>query len=202
MKILENDATIKKITDKMMLDHALVTMRKAAPMIEQRIGEAVVDAIKASPTYDSLTGGKLRAHFGLLDADSKLDSIFRYWTSYIQMTITPKGFTLGMIQYDFEDVLKSAGAFQITEKGQHLDWLRWLLVEGDRTIVRDYQIVIGNNVAFSRTGEAIMRKTTKGKWGVPPEFAGTVSRNWISDVILTLDKTIFRIIEEEVVSRW
>ena len=86
---------------------------------------------------------------------------------------------LQMIQQDFADLLSLGSASFTSENNSQIDWLRWLLLEGDTIIITNYNFILGPNPA-SRTGGGIMRKNGAGSWRVPPEYAGTVQNNWIT----------------------
>ena len=60
-----------------------------------------------------------------------------------------------------------------------------MLVEGDRTIIRDYHIQYGQK---GRAGPAIMIK--KGRWKVPSEFAGNPNNNFVTRAINQIDSTL------------
>jgi hypothetical protein len=82
-----------------------------------------------------------------------------------------------LIKSDFENLLAVGSSSFTTEKGQQLDWLRWLLIEGDTIIITGYEFEFGPNIG-SRTGMGIMKMGNS--WRVPPEFAGNVNNNWIT----------------------
>ena len=65
-----------------------------------------------------------------------------------------------------------------TWKNQKLDWLKWLLLYGDRTIISGYEFTIKNDNK-SRTGRGIMQGSVSGSWRVPSDYAGNVDNNWI-----------------------
>jgi hypothetical protein len=66
-------------------------------------------------------------------------------------------------------------------KGYSLPWLKWLLFEGSKPLIKNYSVKFGSNKR-SRTGQAIMISSNKN-WKVPSEFAGTVTNNWITRAI-------------------
>ena len=90
-----------------------------------------------------------------------------------------------------EDALKQFKQY----KGTDLNWLEWLLLFGNKTIIRDYVVEFGDNPR-SRTGRAVMKGVKSGKWGVPPEFAGTKNNNWITRAIESADSEINSILKE------
>lgn len=82
-------------------------------------------------------------------------------------------------------------------RGYQLPWLKWLLVEGTKPIVKNYAVKFGPNKS-SRTGMAVMVNSSSN-WSVPSEFAGTISSNWISRAIDDIsDLFISSIIENEI----
>lgn len=98
-------------------------------------------------------------------------------------------FSLSAIQSDYTDILAIPESILITEKGQKLEWLKWLLLFGDKTIIKDYTVVLGPNPR-SRTGNAVMVQETKSRWNIPPQFAGTLNNNWITRSIDSVNDEI------------
>lgn len=178
-------------------------LEKIFNKIKSKISDAVINAIKSSPEYDSLINGDLKYEFGLPDSDSRVGSILEFWkkinTSYKSVTVEGNklrgGFTINMIDSDYSDIIKSPAAIFITEKGSELNWLEWLLLFGNKTIIKDYTIEFGYNPR-SRTGQAIMRGVKSGKWSVPQEFSGTKNNNWITRAIDTAEPIIYQILNE------
>jgi hypothetical protein len=159
--------------------------------IKNLIPTTIINSIMNQPEYASLLSGQLKAEFGLPDSDSRLSQILstiqdssnivRKQTSITGGKIS-SGIRFQMIKSDFEDLVNLGAASFTTEKGSNLNWLKWLLTEGDSVIISDYQFIAGS-YASSRTGMGIMRSFGGAFWRVPPEFAGTIRNNWITRAI-------------------
>lgn len=180
-------------------------LEKIFQQIKPKITNAVINAIINSPEYNSLVSGDLKYEFGLPDSDSRVSSIVNFWkkinTDYKTVSINGNklsgGFTINMIDSDYSDVINLPAAVFTTEKGTDLNWLEWLLLFGNRTIIKDYVVEFGVNPR-SRTGRAIMRGVQKGKWSVPSEFSGTQNNNWITRAIDSIDSEINSILKEAI----
>ena len=178
-------------------------LEKAFNKAKSKIVNAVVKAIKSTPEYQSLLSGDLKYEFGLPDSDSRIENILNFWKNitadFKKVSINSNklsgGFTISMIDSDYSDVINSAAAVFTTEKGTDLNWLELLLLFGNKTIIRDYVVEFGDNPR-SRTGRAVMKGVKSGKWGVPPEFAGTKNNNWITRAIESADSEINSILKE------
>lgn len=178
-------------------------LEKVFNKAKTRIVKAVIKAIKNAPEYQSLLSGDLKYEFGLPDSDARVNSILSFWEKinveykkvYIAGDKISGGFTLSMIDSDFSDVIGSAAAVFTTEKGTDLNWLEWLLLFGNKTIIRDYVVEFGPNPR-SRTGRAVMKGVQSGKWSVPNEFSGTKNNNWITRAIESADSEINSILKE------
>lgn len=165
--------------------------------IKNQLSNIVIEAIKASPEYDSLLNGNLKAEFGLPDSSARVNNILDFWKninfSYKKVAVKggalEAGFTLNMIRSDYSDVFSLESASFTTEKGSTLNWLEWLLLFGKKTIIKDYTVVLGPS-RRSRTGMALMRGVKSGKWSVPTEFAGTQNNNWITRSIDSVDDQV------------
>ena len=192
------------------------TLNKIPPIIKPKIVNVVSNAIKQSPEYQSLvnggstsTGISLKGHLGLRDSAQRMDAILELWANSLVVEVPPIKLTartlearmnIRMIKANYEDVLKDSSAILVTEKGETLPWLEWLLVHGDKIIIRDYSITPILNERMgkaSRTGEAIMRK--KGRWGIPSEMAGTVSNNFVTRALKGIENEIADIVSKEVI---
>jgi hypothetical protein len=159
--------------------------------IQINIPRILIFHIKSQPEYSSLLSGKLMGEFGLPDSASRLSNILSTIESGAIVQSKPitisgsriKGsIRLQMVQKDFSDLLSLGDASFTTEKGANLQWLSWLLKEGDSIIIADYTFALGS-FASSRTGMGIMREFGGSSWRVPPEFAGNINNNWITRAI-------------------
>lgn len=177
------------------LDNIFNTMKNTIPDI-------VINSISSQPEYDSLVSGSLRSEFGIPDASSRISEIFQTIKSGVGVTRNkPRvvgskisgGIKFQMIRSDFQDLLSLGASTLTTEKGSQLNWLQWLLLEGDSVIISDYKFTAGPSI-YSRTGSGIMQQSQGAFWRVPPEFAGNISNNWITraieDASSEINKTI------------
>ena len=177
--------------------------KKVVSSIKQPILEIITKAITNSPEYVSLLSGDLKYEFGLPDSDERLSSILKFWQKLYIDTDAIKisgdqlvgSFSLKMIPSDFSDVLNSSAAVLVTEKKQSLNWLEWLLLFGNQTIIKDYTVEFGSNPR-SRTGQAVMRGVRNGKWSVPSQYAGTLNDNWITRAIDSVEVDINNILSK------
>jgi hypothetical protein len=175
--------------------------KKTLKAVSPKIQAVVIDAIKAAPEYQSLLSGQLKAEFGLPDSDTRLNSIMGFWqninveykTITVGRSVLKGGFVINMIKRDFSDIINSSVAILTTEKGTDLNWLEWLLLFGNQTIIKDYNVELGPNPR-SRTGMAVMKGVISGKWSVPAEYSGTINNNWITRSIDSIEGEIQNIL--------
>jgi hypothetical protein len=178
--------------------------------LEQRISHLVLNAIQNSPTYKALMlrTSHLSTHLGLLDGISKLDTIINIIDQNMKVeftTITGKQKLRGkirirMVQSDFLDIVRSPAGRQITEVGEVLDWLDWLLYRGDNVIIADFDVITSSYLGrdVGRTGGGIMVKNfNRGRWSVPSEHSGIQTDNFITRAIDSVSNRIQQVIEEE-----
>jgi len=183
LKIL-NPENIKKEILKALRRRLSRKLKAAVNDIERDSSVVLLDAILGSTTAKSLFNGSLREELGITDT-SQVYSIIQIIANNLQVRVDgPKisgqqirlKIRLEAIPKDFNSKLPGIGSYQ-TEKGQSIDWLKWLTELGDSIIVREYDVRAGFPKS-SRTGDKIM---VKGKgWRVPPEHAGSQSSNFIT----------------------
>jgi len=157
--------------------------------IQDQIADLLINSIMSEPEYTSLLQGSLFHEFGIPDPASRIDDIFRTIRDGGVLTIKQPsisgnqikgGFKISMVKQDFNDLISLGGSSFITEKGSTLNWLKWLLLEGDTIIISDYSYSV-EGPGKSRTGLGVM--VSGGSWRVPPEFAGNIKNNWITRAI-------------------
>ncbi len=198
VRIIETESQITAQINGIIADEINKIIAKSIPRITRELQSYVLNSIKVvSSTYSSLLSGILWRDFGLLNPQEKLDAIFETWSKNVYVNVrksvpTSKGviggFTIGMVKSDYSDVLSLIQAKQetINSKGEvHiLDWLHWLLIDGDKAVVREYRVAYGAQYdEWSRTKDTIMIPQVGGIFSVKPEFAGIKSNNWVTKTI-------------------
>ena len=200
-----NDSIYKAITEdiKNKIDSAV---SKAIPNISLEIKNRVSVALRDQPEYTSLMTGKLKAEFGIPDS-SRVESVIeglvnslnveRQKTAIRSRSGIFGGFVLTMMKSDdFDGLINTDIALVNDEKGYSLPWLRWLLLEGSNSIVKNYSVQYGPST-YSRSGLAIMVPSASN-WSVPPEFSGTESDNWTTRAINSVEQDVYAIIQNNI----
>lgn len=198
MKLLGSNSSIAKEMMNALLPDIEKYFDKVYAQMSRDIPDILISAIQAQPEYSALLGGTLQGEFGIPDPQNRLNEILSTIRSGQVVKRNPAkvssngikgGIKLQMVKSDFSDLLSLGSASFDTEKGSRLDWLKWLLTEGDTIIISNYEFVIGP-YPTSRTGLGIMRQFGGSGWRVPPEFAGTVRNNWITRAIDSASQSI------------
>lgn len=180
-------------------------IRRALGPIRRKVRDTVERALRASPEFDSLAGGRLQAELGVADSLSAMRAIADAIVGVSEVTHQPVsvsgenltgGLTVSVLRTDLGEVLAIPGATFTSEGGYQIDWLDWLLTKGDQFIIAEYVFVPGEHPG-SRTGLGIMAKAQQGGWRVPPEFAGTINDNWLTRSLGGAEPAIAEIIQQE-----
>lgn len=158
-------------------------------VIDERIREATFQFIRATETYQSLVGGDLAVHFGLPRGSrrARVDTIVRAVSNAMNVEFNSisfsggnsrGGFKIGVVTKNLSEVLSLGEGVVTTEKGQNLEWLRWLLTFGDKIIISEHYVkfIAGKG----RSGGGVMVASNAGVWRVPPPYAGTTTDNWLT----------------------
>ena len=206
LKLIESEADIKNKILTSIKDAISETFSKCISPLKDAISRAAYSAITTEPEYQSLLSGRLQYEFGIPESAQRVNEIVKIWTDHVIVEVTPVtiagyglkgGFSISMIQGDYTDVLGSSSSRVVDEaKSTVLPWLEWLLLYGNKIIVRNYEVQVGSNPR-SRSGMAIM-VPSKNNWRVPPEFAGTPTNNWVTRALSRLDDSILDIIQKEI----
>ena len=175
-------ATIKNLLS----DQATKRARKNQPRVRSLVKYELYNAIYECPEMESLRSGKLKYDFGL-DSDPTMQiaeavsGAFRM--SYPKNAGSEFGFNIEIQPLSYLNVLDLPGSVQITEKGQELPWLDWLLTYGSTVMIIDnYGVKYGDH---GRSGGAVMIEGYNYGRGfmVDPQFAGTYADNFITRAI-------------------
>lgn len=196
--------TDKQIVD-LILDEIIKYLQpkfvKAINGTKSELSKALISALKSEPEYQSLKSGKLRYEFGIPDTGI-VDNILEIWANNFFIEANPikkrgsqitGSFFIGMVKENFDDVLSSGDALVYDNISNiTLPWLNWLLLDGGKILVRNYEVKMGPNPR-SRTDMAVMIESNKN-WRVPSEFAGTIKNNWPVRAIDGMEKQIKKIV--------
>jgi hypothetical protein len=191
IKLLDSDAEIYRKILNALLPQADKYMKSIVREMKSNISNIIESSIRNSPEYESILVGQLKYELGIPNPSINLEGLISIWINsaeftYAKPTISnnriKSSFSVNMIKGDFSDVLSSDFAKVIdTVRGYDLPWLKWLLLDGTKTIVQDYEVLFGQN-SSSRTGFAIMTPSNRS-WKVPATYSGTVTNNWITRAI-------------------
>ena len=199
--IESNDEIIKRMM-KVVAVNLNLTMYSCQKDIEIAVKGLLSDAIKGQPEYSNIIYGELRYEFGLLSAFARLDAILNAIIQSVtveikNLKVRGSGFTGGLtinaVRSGYADILSLPESSFLTEKGVQLDWLEWLLLEGDSIIIGDYHFRRVNSPR-SRTGGGLMIKG--GTWSVPSEFSGTIKNNFITRAIQDIQEPIKKVVKK------
>lgn len=203
LRLIETDSYIKDQILQNLAKQVEPVLQKTANKSTPKIQNLIEDALKQEPEYSSLLSGQLRLEFGIPDISS-IDNIVKKLaeTTTIMVKnviIKNNGLTGGLSLTALErtsmgGLINDANALVNDSKGYSLPWLQWLLYEGNKSIIKNYEVRIGPNPA-SRTGMAIMVNSDKN-WRVPPAFAGTINNNWVIRALDRVSDRVQKIIQE------
>tara|TARA_R100001377_G_scaffold19893_1_gene10420 strand:+ start:2243 stop:2875 length:633 start_codon:yes stop_codon:yes gene_type:complete len=168
--------------------------------IEIAIQTLVKLRLQEAPEVNSLAGGELRYQFGLRDGASRISNIIVMWAESVEVRYVQGfgkfgGISISMGDNDYSDALSMPEAEFTTEDGTSLEWLRWLLLEGDTRIVNNYQFQSGRR---GRAGGGVMVSRQNASWGVPSQFAGTDNNNFATRALESMQDEIDIIVRREI----
>lgn len=199
IKILDSTSKIEKNTLKAAEPEIKNLFQRAKPKIESGIKQIVVKALQRSPEIASLKDGTLRLDFGLVvdpsddivyavaNSVNVLFKNFRFYKNSMSNVMS-----IYIQPSDFNNLLSLAVANVITERGEVLPWLEWLLTAGNAVVIAGYSVEYGN-FQTSRTGGAVMEPV--GFFKVDPQFSGTSENNFITRAIEPYSEEINNLIK-------
>jgi hypothetical protein len=203
LTLLESDSYIKNQILEALSKQANIVLKNTSQKILPKIKILLENALKQEPEYISLISGQLRLEFGIPDASS-IDDIVKKLSETVSIsvqnsTIKNNGVSGGILLTALEKasmggLINDSSAMVVDSKGYSLPWLQWLLYEGNKPIVKNYEVKLGPNPK-SRTGMAIMVDSNKN-WRVPPAFAGTINNNWIIRALDRVSNDITKLIQD------
>ena len=194
------ESKFKKEVDKEISKRIKGSINIITESIEIALQTLVKIKLEGAPEVLSIAGGELRYQFGLVDGSSRIQNIIDMWADSIEVkyvTTAGKfgGIAISMTDSVYSKALSMSEAEFITEDGTPLEWLRWLLLEGDTRIVNNYVFQSGRR---GRAGGGIMVSRRNASWGVPAQFAGTENDNFATRALDGLNDDIDVIVRREI----
>ena len=170
---------------------------RQASTIEEQIKPLVSAALLSSPEIRSLSSGTLRIDFGLTQDPSAdiVNAITNSLSVKVQRAIATAsdikgGISITLQPTDYDNLFSLSVATQITEKGDVLPWLEWLLTLGQQVVIADFGVQYGS---YGRTGGGRMVKGA-APFKVDSQYAGTSDRNFITKAVEKISPQIQNII--------
>lgn len=203
--IVETDTQLEKLMLLEVAKELNLRIPRRLSIIDDKMRIATLSFLQATDTYGSLVYGDLAAHFGIpfSGREQRIDRILqavvnRMEIHYVPVTLRGRAYNGGLkfkiLLKNLSEVLTLNDGLVITEKGQILEWLRWLLTLGDRIIISEYEIEL--QPGRGRSGGGFMVPENAGVWRVPPVFAGTINDNWLTRAFKDNINSYLSIIEQ------
>ena len=167
-------------------DQATKRARKNQPRVRSLVKFELYNAIYECPEMESVRSGKLKYDFGL-DSDPTMQiaeavsNAFRM--SYPKTPGNEFGFNIQIQPLSYLNVLDLPGSVQITEKGENLPWLDWLLTYGSTVMIIGTHGVKYTNGGRSGGAQMIEGYNYGRGFMVDPQFSGTYADNFITRAI-------------------
>lgn len=168
-------------------------IKGAITNIENEVKKLTRHLMENSKFVNELLYGQLRGHFGI-PADEISDSVAsiinevveNIEVSYSNLSLLGKtvrgGLKIGIGKNGFSSLINLKAGTTTTDLGVELNWLDWLLTQGDRIIISEHDIKFLADKG--RSGMAIMIPNRVASWRVPAEFSGTLEDNVITREII------------------
>jgi len=203
LKLTKTDAQIEKEILNALAKEANYIFKGALQRMTGPIRRIVGSAISTSPEIAALRSGTLRADFGIttgIDVTSPIiDAVSNSVNVYMKpFSVRGRGISGGIfinIQPDnFENLLSLTTGTAVTEKGDTLPWLDWLLNLGDSVIIADFGVEYGS---FGRSGGGRMSSKSR-PFKVDSAFSGTVANNFVTRALESREKQLLDVIARSV----
>ena len=196
IKILESNREISTKINRSLAKEFDKSINKKLPIMRSKLKAIISTALWTSPEIQSLSGGILKADFGLTSDPSSaivasiISTININTKKSSSSAIGIKGGIVVTLQpADYANLFSLSVAEQAIEGGS-LPWLRWLLTLGDAIIIANFGIEYG---PFGRTGKAHMTQTSR-PFKVNSSFSGSADNNFITRAVQRSSAEIKKVI--------
>jgi hypothetical protein len=181
---------------------------------KSKVSSLILTALNDSNTVQSLLSGKLKDDFGLFGnvVNTTINNIVKEISNGIdlKMDISNKSdtivtTTLYILPYsDFPKIASVPGASFPSKRG-NVDWLEWLLARGTQVVIGDFWI-FPYAKGITRSGGTSIMKEIESKprkpFRVDPNYAGTLTDNFITRAIQSISDDILKILKMEIDRRF
>lgn len=182
-------------------------LRKNISKIKKTVGPMIAEAVRASNEVQSILHGNLSAELGFVSPPTIEKQIYDAIKKSVQIEFTPfkyngtilvGDFRIVAIHDDFSDIIATVPNATYQSNGHNIDWLKWLLFDGNNIIVAEYQITYNPfKVTKSRSRRAIMEPDTRSSYRIPAKWSGTQFDNFITRSIDSdLERNIKSVVEK------
>ena len=201
INIITSASQVSTEVNKALTKAANESLSKAAVKIRKGVYPIIKNALIDSSEMESLKSGILMAEFGLASdptgelVDAIMSSLDVVVTKVRGGKFSRQGSVAVVMQpNDYANLLGRGFAFQSTEDGASLPWLSWLLTLGDKIIIADFGVALGD---FGRSGGGRMTKQTR-PYKVNSQFSGTSNNNFITRAITSVAPAIQNILKTSI----
>jgi hypothetical protein len=165
------------------------SIRDVKPKMVQEIKSITRTFLTRSKFFQAVVSSDLSGEFGIPSGEERdrMADIINQVVEDIDLIIVPLqrraatvsgNFNIGIGKDSWENVINLPAAKILTEKGAVLEWMRWVLTEGDKIIINDFEVEF--KAGAGRSGLAHMMENSGQYWKVPTNFSGTIEDNWIT----------------------
>lgn len=207
VNLLESDRYIQQAINVAIADflnkQVVKNGRKAVNELKPKVRSWIARSPELASLRDSGSFDSLGSQIGLRtgEDDAAVEAIINAVSESISTKIQPfdKGLR-GKIDFnfqprDFRNLLGLPEGFVLTNRGQSLHWLNWLLTQGSTTIIAGYSYV---PIADGRSGGGVME--FGGAWRIPPQFSGTPDNNFVTRAFAGKERDITSVIQRMLTS--
>lgn len=199
LKLLDSIKDISKKINISIAESLNDKLTKNEYALKTKAKNIVFNLIQSQPEIASLNGGKLQGAFGIIDPSSAISAIIKSIADSIDVKFTKfndklkGGISINIQPSSFENLLNLSQGF-VNYKNSDLHWLNWLLTQGDKIIIINYQYNAKTGLGRSGLGNMIPGDSFR----VPPEFSGSQNNNFITRAFLnsSAEKQFIKILEE------
>jgi hypothetical protein len=197
---LKNTANFIKSSLKELVSLITKDFDKKRSQAENKIRKITYDAVYNSPEMNALRSGQLAFDLGIEEGNDPTPLIATAVASSVNVRKpnfrilgnSAKGdYKVEIQPNSFSNLLTQSFGTVVTEKGQQLPWLSWLLVEGDSIIVAEWSVEYG---PYGRSGGA--RMVPGGAFTIDPQYSGTISDNFVSRALEGVNEKILKALVE------